>query len=1402
MDCRRLLSAVCCFLFLHLAGAVPNLYGNAGHGCSATDPTLARLKRDVAHPVAFCNFWAARQRVLSPFKDLSLPAVSSVCSCVNASPTIVGPVPTATMGNARPYGRCSPADPAIVAVAGDVEDPAYFCWFWHSAPYVRVNSPFPLLSAPQVSSVCSCATQTPGLFSHETTIPLSPSTTTIASTTIKPTTTSAPAAATTTTTTTSQAAYSTSSISSTIKPTITTTRTASVSSVSTQTTTVTSSTPSASLPSSSSTSSVSVSIEGTENFMTAVTIAAPASVTLAPMVPSGINQATLSNLAPANASELYFEGTPADGSSSGTIALVTLAFQYPSVVLDYSSFVSSVSCSSTTMTVVFNSAAALSYSYTQWTAEVPLILITASSSCGSTGTNALFLAKSLSQGPGTSLTATGSLVSVSDVYAQMDLQLGEIVSASNASSTSSSPSCAAATSTAFPTAACGASFDQSLDNELTFYSGADADYQTVITKLAPGLASNSMRRRGWFSKAVAAVKTVVKTAAKVVAKVVATVTPPIVKKAVAAAVNVVKTIVKVVASVIPTVSASKSFSFSWNANTTNLQALKLTSSPWGQQLLVYEWVPNESDDEDEYKKWEDALSAIADDLTPGGADPKPSIDFFCVNCGFSGSIALTGAFSYKAGTGLTKAQVAMRGSLNAGLYIGIDAYAQWQRTFTHPVATVGLPGLEIPDIVAIGPYIEIAVQAGLNISAEGQLLMGADLDWSSIAVVLDAVDHSQSYASGFTPSLSQEITLTGDVTAVVSLGLPISLAFGVNLLNGKWDKALKLVNTPAIAAVATYSIEEDASATVLSNGTTITNHTTTVNNGDDCKGIEWSIELTDDTELNLFDLDNYQLHWWQSSALASGCIEKKAKSASSSTTTTTTTQTTIASTTPSPVIPTPTTAFRANTTTSTTTTTAATTTAPGWTGCATFPAVQSSDLIQFSATFGAATATLNAIARPSAAVPTSGSPGFARCVQSTGQWEVSGNQAPVSLNANRTCVDTPLNSWKLCMQKCVADNLFYGTNCQGVYWQSSTSTCLFWAYPIITAAGDCGTFSPNDVAGDVYTQAIAAPTTTTTTTTSTTTSATSVSVSSTGFVDSIVCPAQDGITFTDINGKVYQVKCGMDPENEDLGVSSTQTYTLPECMAVCDANPSCVGVAFDYDYTGNPTRLPSCYPKYAQGPYKANTTLSHRTDSAFLVSYLNSQQLAKRAISTTSTTTTTSSAASSATSAASTEVITFVNITDTTDQIAVRPGTDGNLYAVLANTTESAFSVDDNLIFGDAAGRLLHYYPSIMGNMSVSRLRLAAWGSIPLTANLISLTPMTVPGYTTPMLVALDTLGDYFFPVACSLVGQTGVKILLVKDSSADLSYLSAAELETTVMGGVVDECNPLALSAAGLVGF
>lgn len=255
---------------------------------------------------------------------------------------------------------------------------------------------------------------------------------------------------------------------------------------------------------------------------------------------------------------------------------------------------------------------------------------------------------------------------------------------------------------------------------------------------------------------------------------------------------------------------------------------------------------------------------LPDEVLPDDdAGPSPGITFYCVNCGIHGSVAVSGSISFGVIGGITAGSIGMAGNLQAGLEIGMDAYAEYDKSLTLArLVHQGIPGFSIPNVITVGPEVTLDLTADFSVSAEGQLLAGITLSLPDFGANLDVFDPSRSTSHGSVPEVHRIFNATGTLTATASLGLPLGLAFGIDLLAGRYSKTIALIDTPAIEAVATLSATYQNIDGVGSSSV----------NGGDCDGVEWQIDVRNDLTLNVLDSRNYDLFSWVSPPLAQGCI--------------------------------------------------------------------------------------------------------------------------------------------------------------------------------------------------------------------------------------------------------------------------------------------------------------------------------------------------------------------------------------------------------------------------------------------------------------------------------------------------------------------------------------------------
>ena len=220
-------------------------------------------------------------------------------------------------------------------------------------------------------------------------------------------------------------------------------------------------------------------------------------------------------------------------------------------------------------------------------------------------------------------------------------------------------------------------------------------------------------------------------------------------------------------SKLPTKRTTESETISWNEYPTN----SLSDSQWGSGYQLYS---------------------------------GSGLDLVCVNCGTQGSMTLMGTVTWSTANGIETAQVSLSGSMSMTMEVGVSAQGA---STSIPIgsmslAQIPLAAIDVPDIMTIGPQLDISASASVSIGAAGSLLAGATLNWPSASATLVLDGAGSSDGSGWTPSFSPVSSVQGTISATLNLDLPVEIGIGVNLLNGEYNKNLGFIDTPSLQLAA------------------------------------------------------------------------------------------------------------------------------------------------------------------------------------------------------------------------------------------------------------------------------------------------------------------------------------------------------------------------------------------------------------------------------------------------------------------------------------------------------------------------------------------------------------------------------------------------------------------------
>ena len=179
------------------------------------------------------------------------------------------------------------------------------------------------------------------------------------------------------------------------------------------------------------------------------------------------------------------------------------------------------------------------------------------------------------------------------------------------------------------------------------------------------------------------------------------------------------------------------------------------------------------------------------------------VTIYCVDCGARGGLQMDGEMTVGLTSPYIKSGSVDISASNVNIPMVFGFQAQNAKAPDLPlkfqIFSDGLAPFDIPDVFSIGPMLTVDVSFDLAVSASGNLQAGVIYAWDDAQAHFDLVNYGASTESGWKPSVNKTFNMTGgqlDVNG--TFGVPISLAVGINVLNGKFDKNVSITDTPNI----------------------------------------------------------------------------------------------------------------------------------------------------------------------------------------------------------------------------------------------------------------------------------------------------------------------------------------------------------------------------------------------------------------------------------------------------------------------------------------------------------------------------------------------------------------------------------------------------------------------------
>jgi hypothetical protein len=478
---------------------------------------------------------------------------------------------------------------------------------------------------------------------------------------------------------------------------------------------------------------------------------------------------------PKDGSNLYYGIN--DPSKAGEYAWLTYFFKQPSVNLDHTDHIIDIKFSSDSLEMHFDSDEAWELAIETWSKKDELVLITYTEGCGAYETldRCFFQVTKINwKEDEHSIVAEGQPTHPNEIISRGESEWGyytpreepsKIPSgaqrpsgtkpASSSGSGSSRPGDGACVPPVddkygLQTACFGHSFDQDLDALLGSQDLGD-EYQDFLDSIHKDVHGNStLHRRGFFDFVGDVVDVIV--------------------KPIEAVVDVVTDALAISADI------DKDFSFKLpDAGGQLGPGLVQTTSPWG-----------------------DAIQLMKEDL-PSSDGLTGHVSVYCVGCSVNGHAKLHGKAKWVPFKGIEEGFIEVNADLQLALKLGVDAAIQFTHNVHYDLFSMGLPGLSF-GVISIGPRVEVGANVGLEASASGKLLVGAEMGLQNAVARLDFKDSDKTDVSGFDPNFIPTFEAEGRIKASASLGLPVGIHVGIKI--AMFDISAGIVDEPSIKATA------------------------------------------------------------------------------------------------------------------------------------------------------------------------------------------------------------------------------------------------------------------------------------------------------------------------------------------------------------------------------------------------------------------------------------------------------------------------------------------------------------------------------------------------------------------------------------------------------------------------
>ena len=209
-----------------------------------------------------------------------------------------------------------------------------------------------------------------------------------------------------------------------------------------------------------------------------------------------------------------------------------------------------------------------------------------------------------------------------------------------------------------------------------------------------------------------------------------------------------------------------------------------------------------------------------------GSSGSADVTVYCVDCGVKGQVSLAGQAKWNLIDGLHALNAAINANIEAGVNIGLVANAQYSDTKSKQLINQALPdcGVAVKGIFSAGVFVTVDAVSKVEVSAEGQALVGVTMAIPNFQANLNLYDQagaSKSGITGFTPEFRKRFEASAKIDASVRLSLPIALNVGIEVQPLKLKRVIALIEEPSLygnMTVAGSAGSAEAASETCNNG--------------------------------------------------------------------------------------------------------------------------------------------------------------------------------------------------------------------------------------------------------------------------------------------------------------------------------------------------------------------------------------------------------------------------------------------------------------------------------------------------------------------------------------------------------------------------------------------------------